>query len=43
MLRIFNEGFLRAFQGSAAAMSFVVAALMIAISYFNFRFLQERD
>jgi multiple sugar transport system permease protein len=43
MLRIYTEGFVRAFQGSAAAMSFVVAALMIAISYFNFRFLQERE
>lgn len=38
MLRIYREGFVRTFQGSAAAMSFVVASIMIGISYLNFRF-----
>lgn len=37
MYRIYIEGFVRPFQGSAAAMSFVVAAFMIAFSYLNFR------
>ena len=37
MYRIYIEGFVRPFQGSAAAMSFVVATIMIAISYLNFR------
>jgi multiple sugar transport system permease protein len=43
MLRIYNEGFVRPFQGSAAAMSVVVATIMIIISYLNFRFLRQRD
>jgi multiple sugar transport system permease protein len=37
MMRIYIEGFVRPFQGSAAAMSFVVATIMISISYFNFK------
>jgi multiple sugar transport system permease protein len=43
MYRIYNEGFTRPFQGSAAAMSFTVAAIMIIVSYFNFRFFRQRD
>jgi multiple sugar transport system permease protein len=43
MLRIYTEGFVRPFQGSAAAMSFVVASIMILVSYLNFRFLRQRD
>jgi multiple sugar transport system permease protein len=43
MLRIYTEGFVRPFQGSAAAMSIVVAAIMILVSYLNFRFLRQRD
>ena len=43
MLRIFREGFERPFQGSAAAMSFVVATIMIAISYFNFKIFRRRE
>lgn len=43
MLRIYNEGFVRPFQGSAAAMSFVVAAIMIIVSYLNFRIFRQRD
>jgi multiple sugar transport system permease protein len=43
MLRIYIEGFVRPFQGSAAAMSVVVATIMIIISYLNFRFLRQRD
>lgn len=42
MYRIYIEGFVRPFQGSAAAMSFVVATIMIAISYVNFRFFGQR-
>lgn len=43
MLRIFNEGFVRPFQGSAAAMSFIVAAIMIAFSYANNRILRRSE
>lgn len=43
MYRIYIEGFVRPFQGSAAAMSFVVATFMIAISYFNFKLFRMRD
>ena len=43
MYRIYIEGFVRPFQGSAAAMSFVVATIMIAISYLNFRVFGRRE
>jgi multiple sugar transport system permease protein len=43
IFRIYTEGFARNRQGSAAAMSFVVASLMIIISYLNFRFFRTRD
>lgn len=43
MLRIFNEGFVRPFQGSAAAMSLITAVLMMAFSYFNFRVLRRKE
>lgn len=43
MLRIYREGFERNFQGSAAAMSFVVASMMIIFSYLSFRLLRSRD
>lgn len=43
MMRIYNEGFVRPFQGSAAAMSFVVAIIMITFSYLNFRIFRMRD
>jgi multiple sugar transport system permease protein len=43
MFRIYREGFERPFQGSAAAMSFVVAAIMIAFSYLNFKIFRRRD
>ena len=43
MLEIFNQGFVRYYQGSATAMSFIVAAIMIMISYANFRLFQQRD
>jgi multiple sugar transport system permease protein len=42
MLRIYREGFERPFQGSAAAMSFVVATIMILISYVQFRIFRQR-
>ncbi len=42
MLRIYREGFERHFMGSAAAMSFVVATVMIVISYLNFRIFRSR-
>ncbi len=43
MLRIFNEGFVRPFQGSAAAMSLITAVLMMAFSYLNFRVLRRKE
>ena len=43
MFRIYDEGFNRNNQGSAAAMSFVVALIMIALSYLNFRLFRKRD
>lgn len=43
MMRIYREGFERPFQGSAAAMSFVVATVMIAVSYFNFKIFRRKD
>ncbi|MBL8144957.1 MAG: sugar ABC transporter permease [Anaerolineae bacterium] len=43
MMRIYNEGFVRYRMGSAAAMSFVVAAIMIAVSYANFRLFRVRE
>jgi multiple sugar transport system permease protein len=43
MMRIFDEGFVRPFQGSAAAMSFIVAAIMILFSLANFRLFRQRD
>jgi ABC-type sugar transport system permease subunit len=42
MYRIFDEGFVRPFQGSAAAMSFIVAAIMIGFSYANNLILRRR-
>ena len=43
MLRIYREGFERNRMGSAAAMSFTVASIMVLFSYLNFRLFQERD
>jgi multiple sugar transport system permease protein len=43
MLQIYREGFVRNIQGSASAMSFVVATIMILVSYLNFRFLRQKD
>lgn len=43
MLRIYNESFVRNRMGSGAAMSFVVASIMIIVSYFNFRFFRSPD
>jgi len=43
MMRIYVEGFARYRMGSAAAMSFVVAAIMIAVSYANFRLFRVRE
>lgn len=43
MMRIFNEGFVRPFQGSAAAMSFVIALIMVAASILNFKFFPKQD
>lgn len=43
MVRIYNEGFVRNRLGDAAAMSFVVAAIMMVISYLNFRFFGKRE
>ncbi len=42
MLRIYREGFERNRMGSAAAMSFTVATIMIIFSYLNFRLFRER-
>jgi multiple sugar transport system permease protein len=43
MLRIYNESFVRNRMGSGAAMSFVVAIIMIVVSYFNFRLFRTRE
>ncbi|GAB4522008.1 MAG: sugar ABC transporter permease [Anaerolineae bacterium] len=43
MLRIYNESFVRNRMGTGAAMSFVVASIMIVISYFNFRIFRSRE
>ena len=37
-----DEGFVRPYQGSAAAMSFITAAIMIAFSYVNNLILRKR-
>lgn len=43
MMRIYGEGFSRNRMGSSAAMSFVVAAIMVFVSYLNFRLFRERE
>ncbi len=43
MLRIYNEGFVRNRMGSSAAMSFVVAAIMLVVSFFNFRLFRTKE
>jgi multiple sugar transport system permease protein len=43
MYQIYREGFERNNQGSAAAMSFVVAVIMVVVSYINFRVFRRRD
>jgi multiple sugar transport system permease protein len=43
MLQIYREGFVRNVQGNASAMSFVVAAIMMIVSYLNFRLLQRNS
>ena len=43
MLRIYREGFERYRMGSGAAMSFVVASIMIVVSYFNFRIFRRNE
>lgn len=43
MLRIYNQSFVRYRMGSGAAMSLVVAALMMLVSYFNFRFFRSQE
>ena len=43
MLRIYREGFERNQLGMAAAMSFIVATIMIIFSYTNFRLFRTRE
>jgi multiple sugar transport system permease protein len=43
MVQIYNEGFLSYNLGSAAAMSFLVAVIMIVVSIGNFKLFQQRD
>lgn len=43
MLRIYNESFIRNRMGSGAAMSFVVASIMIVISYLNFNIFKSKE
>lgn len=43
MIRIYDEGFVRNRMGSASAMAFVVALIMVAASYFNFRIFRRRE
>ena len=43
MMLIFNEAFVRPYMGSAAAMSFLVGAIMMIVSYFNLKIFQSRE
>jgi len=43
MLFIYNEGFIRPYMGSAAAMSFVVGGIMAVVSFFNFKIFRTRE
>jgi multiple sugar transport system permease protein len=43
MLRIYLDGFGRGLQGVGAAMSFLVAAIMVIVSIINFRVFRVRD
>jgi multiple sugar transport system permease protein len=43
MIRIYNESFVRNRMGMGAAMSFVVASIMIVISYLNFNIFKSRQ
>jgi len=43
MVQIYNEGFVRYNFGTAAAMSIIVAAIMIVVSIINFKVFQQRD
>jgi multiple sugar transport system permease protein len=43
MLRIYNEGFVRSFVGSASAMSVVVATMILVFSFTNFKLFRSRD
>ncbi len=43
MLRIYNESFVRNRMGSGAAMSFVVATIMMVVSFFNFRLFRTKE
>lgn len=43
MLQIYREGFVRNIQGGASAMSFLVATIMILVSYINFRLFPRGD
>jgi len=43
MVAIYNEGFIRNFQGNASAMAVLVALVMIAVSYVNFRVFRTRE
>jgi len=43
MVEIYNEGFVSYSLGSAAAMSFMVALIMIIVSMANFKLFQQRD
>ncbi len=42
MMEIYNQGFVNNFQGSAAAMSLLVAAIMLLITFANFRIFRSR-
>lgn len=43
VFRLYTEGFVRSRQGSAAAMSTIVAAIMMLLSYSNFRLFRVRE
>lgn len=42
MMEIYNQGFVNDFEGSAAAMSFIVAALMLLVTFTNFKIFRSR-
>jgi len=43
IMLIVNEAFVRPYMGNAAAMSFLVGAIMVVVSYFNLKIFRSRE